>query len=143
VASVAITLGAFIFIFRASMSGGRPGIPNEAYYSIDDGATFFADSNTLVPPFEYDGKQAVKAQVYSCGQTKFVGYLIRYTPAAKSQLEAANGVGVGAIRAAGTEIKAALTGDQGWINSNARGANGIYAVRCPDGSSNVPDLALP
>jgi hypothetical protein len=142
IASVLI-LGAFVYIIQQLMGGERPRVPNEAYYTTDDGATYFEDDVNRIPPFDHDGKQAVKAQVYTCGGTNFVGYLIRYTPEAQKQLAAANGVGVGAIRAVGTEINKPLTGDAGWTNSNDKGAGRIYAIKCPDGSDNAPSVVLP
>jgi hypothetical protein len=141
--AVGIILLALIFIVREAMSGNPSPIPRSGFYTIDDGATFFKDDIDLVPPFEYDGKLAVRAQVYDCGGKEIVGYLQRYTPDAKKQIDAANGVGVGSIRAAGTEIKAPLTDDNGWVNANHRKAGRIYAVHCPDGSSNTPQPVMP
>ena len=38
---------------------------SKAYYSDDDGKTWFAESAFLVTPFQHNGKTAVVAQVYS------------------------------------------------------------------------------
>lgn len=58
-------------------------LPSSDFFTIDDGQTFFEDSTQNVPPFDYEGKQAVRACIYQCGGHKFVGYLERYTPPAR------------------------------------------------------------
>jgi hypothetical protein len=64
---------------------------DQAFYSDDDGQTWFSDSAYLVPPFQHDGKTAVVAQIYSYadGSKKFCAYLTEFTPEAKQKLEAA------------------------------------------------------
>ena len=64
---------------------------DQAFYSDDDGKTWFEESAFLVPPFPHDGKTAVVAQVYSYagGSKKFCAYLTEFTPDAKQKLEAA------------------------------------------------------
>lgn len=60
----------------------------QAFYSIDDGQSFFAHAY-VVPPFQYKGQEAVQAMVYTCdhGQTRFVGYLMRFTPEGRAQMQ--------------------------------------------------------
>ena len=63
-----------------------------AYFTADDGKTFFVDDATKIAPFKTaDGKEAVEAFVYSCDGDKdpFVAYMMRYTPEAKKGMEAA------------------------------------------------------
>jgi hypothetical protein len=51
------------------------------YYTIDDGASYFSDAPDLVTPFEYKGKQAVRAHVFrDPAGKKFVGYLEQNNP---------------------------------------------------------------
>ena len=52
----------------------------KAWYTTDDGKTWFKDSNRLVPPFQKDGKEAVLARVYECEGREFVAYMERYRP---------------------------------------------------------------
>jgi hypothetical protein len=62
-----------------------PGLnpPKYAYFSDDDGKTFFKDSATRVPPFDRGGKQAVAAYVFKGADGKlFVAYLERAISAA-------------------------------------------------------------
>ena len=63
----------------------------QAFYSDDDGQTWFADSVYRVAPFDHNGKTAVAAQIYTYddGKKQFCGYLSQFTPDAKARLEAA------------------------------------------------------
>ena len=80
-------VGAIIWQLMASHSDTRRQVPND-FFTIDDGQTWFRDKATNLPPFDRDGKQAVKAWVYQCGGKQFVGYLERYTPEARQVLAA-------------------------------------------------------
>ena len=66
--------------------------PQAAYFTSDDGKTFFVDDAAKVAPFKAaDGKDAAEAFVFSCDGDKdpFVAYMMRYTPEAKKAMEAA------------------------------------------------------
>ena len=126
--------------------GGSAG--TRAFFSVDDGKTWFADNAQRIPPFDKDGKQAVLAHVYrAAGGTKFVNHLERFTPDAKRALEEANkpdlnrkGPGdASAIQAAylgGREVK--RPGDAKWISSaNVREASQVMAIKAPDGRADA------
>src|SRR5882724_11387984 len=63
----------------------------QAFYSDDDGITWFTDSLFRVPPFDHNGKTSLAAQIYSYddGSKQFCGYLTRFTPEAKKRLDEA------------------------------------------------------
>lgn len=65
--------------------------PTKAYYTIDDGKTFFVDAAVpeRLPPFTYQGKEAVRAHVYRYGENGqlFVVYMEQLTKPAKETLE--------------------------------------------------------
>jgi len=63
--------------------------PPNAYFTIDGGATYFV-APLQVPPFSYQGKEAVQALLFTAdgGATTFVGYLLRYTPDGKMKMKA-------------------------------------------------------
>jgi hypothetical protein len=141
-ATAAIILLAVGFIIYQLTGGGTPGIATEAFYTIDDGATWFEDDINKIPPFDKDGKQAVKAYVYECpGTDPFVAYLERYTPEAKKALEAAaksndpnNPVIMEDVQMTGLEVKKPKTGDKGWVKqSNSAASSKIMDLKCPDG----------
>jgi len=122
---------------------------NQAFFTTDDGETWFADSAYRVAPFEHAGKEAVIAQVYSYagGNKQFCAYLAKYTPEAKQKLEPAI-----AKAKANNEppSSAALFRDHNFMKSamlvKARGttqpwvpmtdpkAQEIMSIRSPDGS---------
>ena len=90
--TAAIVVVALAFILWQACSGG-PGsggvITTKAFYTTDDGKTFFVDSSSNIPPYQKDGKTAFRAQVYTCddGKHKFVGYLEAYSLQDKAMLE--------------------------------------------------------
>ena|ERR1700722_20041704 len=93
IAAVGTTLALFIaaaVVFHgyfSSAASNRHGDPFSAFYSDDDGQTYFKDSTFKFPPFDHNGKTAYGALVYSDGDRKFVAYLVRFTPDTKKQLE--------------------------------------------------------
>jgi len=144
VASI-VVLAIAIFFFNRSTSVSGSFATGQAFYSDDDGATWFTDSADKLTPFDHDGKQAVRAYIYQCGSgKKFVGRLERYTAEQKKFLQdtqtaisqgkppprptAPSGPSVGW----GSEVK--KPGDSQWIPANdfTRAAS-ILNPKCPDG----------
>jgi hypothetical protein len=143
-----LLVGLLIIGFQLRGAGASADTRTRAFFSIDDGKTWFADDASKLPPFQKDGKQAVLARVYRCSNgTEFVNYLERFKPDAKQALEnAAAGDPTGkskpdqnAIRNAysgGREIK--RPGGSNWIaSSNYREASQVMAVKCPNGDTNA------
>jgi hypothetical protein len=58
-----------------------------AFYSDDDGKSYYSDSIYHFPPFDHHGATAYLAMIYSGKSGNFVGYLERYTPETKKLLE--------------------------------------------------------
>ena len=78
IAAIGAIIAATVWQVR-SLTPSKPG----AYYTIDDGKSWFRDDPQKVTPFEYKGKQAVRAHVFRGPDGKeFVGYLSRLTPRA-------------------------------------------------------------
>jgi hypothetical protein len=148
-ATIGIILLALIFIIYQVSGSGGPHAPTKAFYTVDDGATWFLDDIKLIPPFDHDGKPAVKANVYKCGSKEFVGYLEEYIPDAKKQLESAKSAGGGnpelmaQLLVSGRALKAPGTGDKGWIRITSPAADRLTIVQCPDGSAEFPTPVLP
>lgn len=137
-----IILAVGFILWQSGMFGDSSGIATEAYYTVDDGATWFEDDINKVPPFDKGGKQAVRAYVYECpGGKPFVSHLERYTPAGKKAMEAAqkandpnNPVVMEDVMMTGLEVKEAGTGDKGWVQQGAGAAAAkIMELKCPDG----------
>jgi hypothetical protein len=126
--------------------GAKPGRSGEAFFSIDDGKTWFADDIRKIPPFEYRGKVAVRAYVFSCddGKTKWTAYLERYTAAAKKQIEdtGAAPAFLGPMGAPGREIK--RPGADRWIDASALPeAAKVIQLKCPHGGRHPVTPVVP
>jgi hypothetical protein len=61
-----------------------------AFYTTDDGQTFFRDDFERIPPYDKSGKQAVRAVVFEANGKPFVGYMSRFSQSAKAAIEKYN-----------------------------------------------------
>jgi hypothetical protein len=133
----------------------RPSIATKDYYTVDDGATYFKDDIKKVPPFVYEGKEAVRVRVFRCAKGgPFVGYLEKYTPTAKKQLEAAqnpppsgpNGPAPGFNPMMESEMMngrlVKKPGDKKWVSQQDPAYQQVVDVKCPDGSTDI-ELVTP
>lgn len=59
------------------------------FFTDDDGQTLFTADLMSVPPFDHNGREAVRAYVFTTdgGNTRFVAYLEKYAPQAKQAIE--------------------------------------------------------
>ncbi len=84
-----IVIAGFFIIYQSFFSGPSVDIPTEHYYTVDDGATFFAGPIDMVIPFEHEGRQAVRAAVFKCdGEEPFVAFLEKYEDQAVTKIRA-------------------------------------------------------
>jgi hypothetical protein len=144
VAAVVMIVGAGIAIYVQARDFGPSGA-GKAFFTTDDGKTWFVDKNTRLAPFEKDGKPAVRAHVFECGGERVVGYLSCYRPEALKALEdamAAKAQGkpppnVQALAAVGsTGLLVKRPGAPGWISqADAGAATAVRLFRCPDGAT--------
>ena len=165
-AAAMIVLGVATIIWQLATAhpDTRNIIPNE-FFTVDDGQTFFTAKANNVAPFDYNGKEAVKAAVYQCGGKRFVAYMSRYTPdarkvmaaVAEAELAAMNTKGgtasrsgpapnPGAVREAtmnGRELK--RPGDKEWIRSTNRQKvlELQMSIKCPGGGNEKPSPVEP
>lgn len=131
--------------------GGRHRAENSyhrAFYSDDDGKTWFLDDVVKITPFDHNGRQAVRAAVFRCPNTgPFVAYLQKYSDQAKAKLDAALATGPSSGGAGMLELMAPMDvkrpGDSNWI-SGSGGTNAISSEyrkvtnpTCPDGSADL------
>lgn len=144
IAACAVIAAAAVFIFLQARDFASPGIGN-AFFSTDDGKTWFVEKVTRIPPFDKDGKPAYRAHVFECGGKRVVGFLSRYTPEAIQALqEAAKYKGTGkpppnarALASVGTTgMQVKRPGDAQWVSqADMARATAIRIFRCPDGSA--------
>ena len=114
----------------------------KVYSSTDDGASYFADDASKIPPYDSGGKQAVRAYVYQCASGKpFVLYLEKYTDEGKKQMEQMNNRPANSPPPpamdpnAVTLVKKPGTGT--WVGVRDPNFAKIKEVKCPDGSTNA------
>jgi hypothetical protein len=148
-----IALAILIILYQLIFSGGGGAsiTYDRGFYSIDDGASTFEDDIMLVAPFQKDGKEAVRAYVYTCdgGKTKFVAYLERYTAKGKKAIEdmrkkqeeaAKNNAppspeifAMEQMQFTEREVKKPGTGK--WVRASSPEAQTVMQVTCPEGQS--------
>jgi hypothetical protein len=146
----AVAAGLVVALAFATLTSGRPSRDaGEAFFSTDDGKSWFAAPVTNVPPFERDGKQAVRAYVYRAGGKAFVNHLERYT-AEGQRVASARFDGAGAkAGAAFPKANAVLVevkrpGDAKWVAANdAKKAAAIVSVRPPAGQAGEVESVEP
>jgi hypothetical protein len=123
-----------------------------AYFSDDDGATWFADDINKVPPFTKDGKEVVRAFVFRCGGGKpFVAYLLRFTPEAKKSIETAltktttpdAGKLMTEATPSGGEVKKPLSGKWALATRDPAAHAEVMKFGCPDGKLRDLEMVLP
>src|ERR1700728_1321992 len=58
-----------------------------AFFTDDDGQTYFKDSIFKLPPFDHNGREADLAIVCTNGKNNYVACLERFTPEARKKLQ--------------------------------------------------------
>jgi hypothetical protein len=126
----------------------------ELYYSTDDGATTFTADAGNGLSFTKDGKEAVRAYLYTCDdkKTNFVAYLERDTPEARKQREALRAKATQAAESAqpGPPVDAMMYNDMmnaveavevkkpgagKWVKRFSAEGQQVTAVTCPNGGT--------
>jgi len=137
---VALAIGVIV----VQVLGARQKIPSslpKAFYTVDDGKTFFEMGSENIAPFDYKGKEAVAAYVFECNGKRFVGYLERYTSQARQKLIAQKDFSP-QDQIKGRELK--RPGDAAWVKSGDFAAVAkVTDVKCPDGGGQAPDPVAP
>jgi hypothetical protein len=135
-----------------SVPTGAPAGPTQAYFSDDDGATWFADDIANIAPYDHNGKQAVRCYVFSTdgGATTFAGYLERYTPTGKSHAEHARTADPkdiddpeSVVTSKDIEVKKPKDPAAPWVKTSDPTAIKILNVKAPDKSGKIPLPVLP
>ena len=141
------SIGLLVRNWSASKSD-LPKFPDKAYFTDDDGATWFADSDSNVAPYQdSNGRTAVRANVFTCdgGKHNWVQYLEKYTDQAKASAEALQAGRSLAPNApgplAGKLVK--RPGGGNWVGVSNPAAGNIMTAKCPDGLSGTPQPVMP
>jgi hypothetical protein len=136
ICALVLAIAAILFVRKTGESPEQSGIAgNRAWFSVDDGKTWFADDVSKVPPFVKDGKQAVRAYVYRSRDGKeFVSHLERYSTEGKRAVEAraADNSLYEPARLSDTAIEIKKPGQGNWISNKDPRAAEIRRVLAPD-----------
>src|SRR4051812_30098576 len=143
VVAASVAFGAY---FARQPTGPRPVGEGMAYFSTDDGKTWFADLASKPSPFQKDGKRAFRVYVWRCrGGAPFVSHLQRAASAAEVPADDTGGRGAPASAAARrtppplmgaiVEVKRPGTGDVGWTSATTAEGESIIQPHCPDGTT--------
>jgi hypothetical protein len=136
--------------WREWFAGPRhPVYLTKAYYTVDDGRTWFVDRAERIPPFDDDGRPAVRAQRFTCdhGKTTFVAFLQKIPD---EVLQRYRDRGIDPATVDDDDLAeeggwlAKRPGDDRWVSSKTdRDAyDAIVNVRCPDGTG-TPEPVIP
>jgi hypothetical protein len=146
----AVALVVVIGAMAMQLSGrGARGSSDRAFFTTDDGGHWFVDDADKLPPFQHDGKEAVRAYVFECNGKRFVNHLERFTPERRKLAEtAAQATKAGqppppppaAARQTvnwGLEVK--KPGGKEWVaGGNLAKSSLIMKAKCPDGQDALP-----
>jgi hypothetical protein len=114
-----------VVIIGAQVVGGGSGVsePETAFYTDDDGKTFFKDDIYKVVPFDHNGKQAYRADVFKGPDGKqFVGLMYRHNALGKKAMQEhiakgkddPRGTFLGGLEIQGMEVKRPGAPDNTW-----------------------------
>ncbi len=106
--------------------------PASVFFTVDDGKTWFADNSKLVAPVDHNGKEAVQCYVFSCGKKEFAGYLLKYSPKGKDELERMHAAGITAMGLSPSEVLIKKPGDKDWVDQANDKSRSVLQVPCPD-----------
>jgi len=120
------------------LHGGGNGITvsDSAFYTDDNGKTFFKDDRSKVVPFDHNGKQGYRADVFQCHDGKqFVGLMYRHNAAGRKAMEKHKGqerhtASLAGIEIQGMDVKPAGAPDAAWPPNT-----GERTVKCPSGET--------
>jgi hypothetical protein len=128
-------LGLIGFQFLHAGSNGTETFES-AFYTDDNGKTFFKDKRYKIVPFDHNGKQAYRADVFQCPDGKqFVGLIYRHNALGKKAMEEhiakrhdLSQVTGSGLELHGMEVKPAGAPDTAWKRNT-----GESRVKCPTG----------
>jgi hypothetical protein len=133
-------------LIGSSNATSRAAESDQAFFSDDDGATYFPDAQAKIPPFNHQGRLAYRAIVFRCGSDKpFVGYLGKFTETKKKEMEAvakAGGMSPRILRASMGQMLIKKPGPGKWVSpDDGNNYEKAQTVSCPKGD--VPDVVTP
>jgi hypothetical protein len=137
---ILLLIGLMIFHFRSGNASAISGA--QSYYTIDDGKTWFADAWEKVPPFDYDGGQAVRCYLFKTASSgPFVGYLECYSQKVHDNLTGTVKSPIPVDIVGGTLVK--RPGEKNWVSQVSAAGQKIMNVKAPNGSAEPVEPVSP
>jgi hypothetical protein len=144
VAGAVAVIAIGLIVWQAT-GGGAPTITAQAFYTTDDGKTWFADDIYKPAPFQHEGKPAYGAIVLECpGVEPHVAYLTRLAGNFHQEAtrldpsDQAFGLQFEALQQQGLEVR--KPGETTWHRVDSGAAQRLVeaAQKCPDGTTAEP-----
>jgi hypothetical protein len=141
-AIIIIAIG--VLAFQLTGRGNGIEVPTNAFYTDDGGKTFFKDDIDKIAPFDHNGKQALRADVFKCADGhEFVGLVYRFTDMGRREMEKfikdspedpEGALRVG-IERRQMQVKKPSGNDKTWTSTNDESyIDGLRAtMKCPNG----------
>jgi hypothetical protein len=138
-------IGVAVVMFLKAGGSAAARVADRAYFTIDDGQTYFEADRNLLAPFDHEGKQAVKVHMFSCdgGKTKVVGYLSKMDDTVKRLYEAEMAKAVAAKQSSPRAPMGFLVkkpGGKEWLNSMDPRKNAVVDINC---QGEIPEIVHP
>lgn len=142
-AILVLALGLITYQLLAG-SRAKTRAPRQAFYT-DDGKTFFTDDVRRISPFDHNGRQAYRADVFQCADgTRFVAFIYRHTETGRREMEGyidgnlsdsdANGSMLRGIELRSMEFRRAGAENKAWRVIDESVIESLRAaVACPSG----------
>jgi hypothetical protein len=139
--AIGVLLALSIGLVAWRLAAGRkssaplPVIPDRCFYTTDDGTTLFPDSLTRIPPFDYNGKPAVRACVFTCDGSRhqWVGYLEKYSDSSIGTRGASDANSPTTRLPPQSALMVKTPGTDAWQSESSPAGAAIMNVKCPDG----------
>ena len=142
--TIAIIIVVLVVIFFQVKPASLPAPANAAWYSDDDGTSWFADEINKVTPFinPKTNREAVSAYVYECPDGKFVAFLEKPEPAVKAKWDewlkknpgkplSGDALQLGEN---GMLVKKPKDKTAPWVKAESEAGGQLRVVKCKDGS---------
>jgi hypothetical protein len=136
-----IAVGLMAFQLRRG-NGNAVTAPTSAFYTDDNGKTFFKDQIRIVP-FDHNGRQAYRADVFKCPDGReFVGLIYRFTDSGRREMERylaskvsdPDGSSRLSIEHRGMQVKPINAAEKAWTYNDDVTAERLQGmVKCPSG----------
>jgi hypothetical protein len=154
VAVAALMIGGTVLAHQWASQFGTRTLPEiRIFYTVDDGKTYFADSEGRLPPFDHANGVAVRAHVFSGTSGPFVGYLERFSPEAQTIITRVSDAArtarpgdkpppelakVADAQRNGRQVKRPK--DSAWVPINSAAGNAITRVNIPGGTQPAKEI---